>query len=642
MSGSPTGAQAVPPANTGLPAAGVPPVATATHPPPPQAPLPPAPPPLSSSSSVSHVRSMMDSRKIALLGPMFHASLLDASLHIHPTRTNEFVTMVDTATNLDRLRTPGYLLIPVFTSVVRSPTVQGQLDTVSFINRPGIVRTPLTAAGTRVYLSLPDFDKLNWVSVRVLSCVETAPHVTVTFRVVEMSGALNPVVGTTFLHPEISICPADIDSGREFTIEYVYTSIFLPTDDFLLPAIPLAKPQELETRTQKEITNSKITPDGTHTIVNSSATTFLADVAASLPLRRMLGNSPRYDAFVGRHHGHLIDDTLIRSKLDHASRSNASTGLFAGRNMLDRIVDCPVWTDLALFSKLLRLDFRVESPYLSMASFINPKVHPKYDRSTNLEILISALNGFSIAAEVIFGPPFRDWLRTVTDHLMDATMNADYPPELIYLQVDIVFQRFSEIMMMEGAPPNGDTRARRFFVNNTNVTSQSVSLLLELFTQHFSEEALTHARLIQPILMKRTWGTSPPGDALKPAIKKPKVEFAGAGSESPARTSRTSSPVASPAGRASPPSPAASLRPLVPPGKPVVCFKQLRFDLKGAKGPCQHGRDCRNFHQNLSVISRKDLLKKINAFVEPNASSNLKDPMLALARAAPASLFKHA
>jgi hypothetical protein len=73
-----------------------------------------------------------------------------------------------------------------------------------------------------------------------------------------------------------------------------------------------------------------------------------------------------------------------------------------------------------------------------------------------------------------------------------------------------------------------------------------------------------------------------------------------------------------------------------------VCFKQLRFDLKGAKGPCQHGRDCRNFHQNLSVISRKDLLKKINAFVEPNASSNLKDPMLALARAAPASLFKHA
>jgi hypothetical protein len=39
---------------------------------------------------------------------------------------------------------------------------------------------------------------------------------------------------------------------------------------------------------------------------------------------------------------------------------------------------------------------------------------------------------------------------------------------------------------------------------------------------------------------------------------------------------------------------------------------------------------------------RKDLLKKINAFVEPNASSNLKDPMLALAKAAPASLFKHA
>jgi len=462
MSGTATGAQAVPPAVAGIPAAGVPPVATAHAPPPP--PLPP----LSSSSSLSHVKSMMDSRKIALLGPMFHASLLDACVHIHPQRTNEFVSMMDMATNLDRLRKPGYLLIPLFTSVAPSPTVQGQLDAVCFVNRPGVGQSPLTAAGTQAYISMADFDKLNWVSVRVLSALETTPHLTVTFRVVEMSGALNPVVGTTFPHPEISICPADMESGREFTIEYLYPSIFIPTDLFLLPAIPLAKPHVAETRTPKEVTNSKTTPDGTHIIVNSSAVTFLVDAAASLPMRRLLGDCTRYDLYVGRHYGHLLDDTLIRSKLELASRSNATTGVFAGRNMLDRVVECPVWSNLALFRKFLRMDFRVEPPFLSMASFINPHVHILYDRSTNLEVLISALHGFSVAAEVILGPRYRDWLRTVTDHLMDTSLTTDYPPEVVYLQVDIAFQRFSEIMMLEGAPPNGDVRARRFFENTTD------------------------------------------------------------------------------------------------------------------------------------------------------------------------------
>jgi hypothetical protein len=66
----------------------------------------------------------------------------------------------------------------------------------------------------------------------------------------------------------------------------------------------------------------------------------------------------------------------------------------------------------------------------------------------------------------------------------------------------------------------------------------------------------------------------------------------------------------------------------------------LRHALGGQPNPCQFGEACSNIHQNIKVLTRKELEKKINAFVEPKPNSNLKSPMLLLLAKAPASSFK--
>ena len=580
-------------------------------------------------------------RQIDFIAPMFARSVFDAGIHIHPTRSNEYVNMVAASPeNLARLGSlEDYLLLPAYSAVEAVATADGsdQFDVSDrFHERPGVNQSSVGPGGTTQYISAPDFEKLNWVAFRVVSVDKTSPNVTLTVRAVTACPASDTIAGTTFPFPKPELFSYGLEGGFEFSFKYTSRALFLPSSKLTphLPKIPIVVPKaEPDHRTAREVTNSKLSTDGTHTIITTTSASFHQDLAESLAMRRLLGDSPRCDMFLSHRYGHKLDDVGIRTKLLEASKTNMSEGALAGRNLFRSIEHFPVWTDELLFRKFNRLNFRThgERPCLSWYAFVNPKIHRSYDRKS-IDHLQLASKGFSLYAEFLLGPDYKDLMLPLTDLLEDHTLTRKIAPEVIQLQADIALLECGQIFAAEGAPPNGDSRAEAFSLYPAQTTASSINLFRSTLDNVFDADVLLEARINYKLTLKDVWGDDgPPGTELKSSVKRKAVDFVedtpSSREPSPARA-RVRSPTPGPA-------------PLYAgPGKATLCFKHLRHALGGQPNPCQFGEACSNIHQNIKVLTRKELEKKINAFVEPKPNSNLKGPMLVLLAKAPASSFK--
>ena len=590
-----------------------------------------------------------------LLMPLcFEHSVFSAGSRIHPERllqsSEGFIASLDLATS-DRLTHSDFILIPLYAEIV-SRTLP--LAISHFHTRPGITMSPVVGE-VGDWIDTEHLSKLNWLVAHVLShggTPEPGDPWEIKVLITQKYRAEHPVEGTTIAYWNDTVCPCDVKVGATVTFNYRGARIFVPADSNHdgLTAVPLKA--ELETRTFAETRNSIMSSDGTHIIVKP-ANISLSDLLDSLGLMRALGNSPRYEAFMGKH-GCVIDNLRIKGILEKSGLDfeHPPAWLAGSRNIVAHVTPLPVFKDPNLYALFLRFKYAAGPGCLLWASFLDPS-HGPWNPEVSTAPLVSAMKGLSLMAELHFGPTFRDWLRDIYSRLEDRDLSLKFGPAVLYLQTVRALLRFSSIMRLEGSGVNGDEAASAFGaqledpVHSVGVT---LELLPRLLQELFTDSSILQAKLNYDLLMVRVGLTSTSRNAASAAAPaKSSLKRTSSVVFDEAEYSPGHSGSSSPEPRGSPSSPKAQ-KPL---GKkdgrskvPPICFRHLRAELgdknRGGKlcPPCQPRGDspCPSTHFMLRSWTRGDLLQRVsNAPADPNGE---KDRVLTLLKDASPSKFK--
>jgi len=612
-------------------------------------------PPLPAIEKIGSKDLQPGNMRSKLLIPLcFENSIVSAGSRIHPDRllqsSEGFIATLDLATS-DRLSLSDFILIPLYDEIV---SLAEPLAISHFHTRPGITMSNI-AGEVGDWIDTEHLTKLNWLVAHVVSNggrPEPGDPWVIKVLITQKYRAEHPIVGTTIGYWNDTVCPCDEKAGAIVTFNYRGARIFVPADSNHedLTAVPLKA--AVDTRTYAETRNSTMSSDGTHTIVKP-ANLSLSDLLDSLGLMRALGNSPRYEAFMGKH-GCVIDDPRIKAILAKSGLDfeYQPAWLAGSRNIVAHVTPLPAFRDSHLYALFLRFKYEAGPGCLLWSSFLDPS-HGPWNPEVSTAPLVSAMKGMSLMAELHFGPSFRDWLRDIYSRLEDRDLSLQFGPAVLYLQTVRALLRFSTIMRLEGSGANGDPAASAFGeqpedpVHSVEVTHDLLPMLLrELFT----ESSILQAKLSYDLLMVRVGLTSAIRNAASAAApSKPSLKRKGSVGFDETEDSPGHSGTSSPAPRGSSPTPKSQKqlgqkdsRSKVPP----ICFRHLRAELgdKNRAGklcpPCvpRGESPCPSTHFKLTSWTRGDLIQKVsNAPADANGE---KDRVLTLLKDASSSKFK--
>jgi hypothetical protein len=208
------------------------------------------------------------------------------------------------------------------------------------------------------------------------------------------------------------------------------------------------------------------TTDGTFSLIQiSDRAKHKQDLEDSLPLLRLLGNTPRYLAYFGPG-GYHIDATKIRSLLA-STQNQVPLPTWAGASsMIGRVVTFPAYKDIKKFECLLKLDFclfkRGQRPSLSLQEFVDPSIAFSPDNHQHLQL---GLEGLGIMIEVIAGSSGigLDCLSATRAEMVKGNILINFcPPKIIHLALTEAMARFSQEMKMDSSGVLGDPSAFPF------------------------------------------------------------------------------------------------------------------------------------------------------------------------------------
>lgn len=416
---------------------------------------------------------------------------------------SQLVTVATLPGALNLLIPGQYILLPAIVEL------QGQEVAARYDHLPAVAAAMTADEDSdddlNMYLASNSLQNLGWYLCLVKHVLAAESLITV--RICSTVAPITVDASTLpFIDPRVY-------ESKDMLVSFVYDGdlVFAP-GPFLQTTLPTTGGQQasaLASTTTSDLKLQFSSPDGTFLFIKTDPTKHLEHLAASLPLMRVLGKTPRWLAFFGAYTSYNLRPEVVREKLNATLLLGTAGGCFEGRDLYAQVSKFPAMANPAKFLALLKLKFSMlpmgSAVQLALSDHIDP-AHLTYDvhGTCGLTHIIAGLDGIQLTLECIGGPVYYDCLSVVIRAINhNGVIAREYEPKVVALALEQGLLDFSGVMSSDGSNVLDDPRAKKFRDEPGKTALTTIETLQKILLGAVQISALQHLTLTYSLIMKR-------------------------------------------------------------------------------------------------------------------------------------------